>query len=165
MGNGTDRPVDRPGAGLQQSVRRQYRTNRVGTTSVSVPDWWRVQDFWRVHSRVSMGSAQHQQRICDAYLHSDLFHCAADVRREYREMVRVCVGLESVCVVLVDPLDLGHDLHAIHPCMHLPIVTGTRRSRNERDPKWGAPGLAEFARPGTTTLGSFRSYLWNRRTR
>src|SRR5579864_3532221 len=42
-------------------------------------------------------------------------------------MVGVCVGAKSLRVVLVDSLDLGHDVYAFHARLRVPAGAGTAR--------------------------------------
>src|SRR5579864_2780896 len=42
-------------------------------------------------------------------------------------MVGLCVGPESLRVVLVDSLDLGYDVYTIHSCVRVPAGLGTAR--------------------------------------
>src|SRR5579884_3529678 len=57
-------------------------------------------------------------------------------------MVGICLGTESVRLVLVDSLDLGHDLHTVH-------------SRVDLSARAGTAGLAWLA-----WMGSIRRAVW-----
>src|SRR5215472_8339718 len=60
------------------------------------------------------------------------------MRRRHCKMLGLCLGIESLRVVLVDSLDLGHDVHTVHsrlhlsPCARIAGLAGVARVGNLR---------------------------------
>src|SRR5437899_569966 len=99
----------------------------MGTAALSLSDWRSFQGVRRLHARIGVGSAERQQSFRYDHVHSHFSDCSQDIRGERREMVGVCVGAESLRVVLVDSLDLGYDVYAVHPRVRVPAGTGAAR--------------------------------------
>src|ERR1700756_762194 len=99
----------------------------MGAAALSISDRRSVQALRDLLSGLSVGAAQRQQPLRNTHVHSHFSHCAQDIWRERREMVGVCVGAESLRVVLVDSLDLGHDIYTFHSLLRVPAGTGTAK--------------------------------------
>ena len=72
----------------------------------SVPsDGGSLQALRYLHVCLGMGSAKHQQPLCRAHENSDLSDRAENIRRTCRALVSMGMGVESLHLVLVDPLE------------------------------------------------------------
>ncbi len=119
----------------------------MGTADLSVLDWWRIQVVRRLYAHISVDVTHHQQFVRDPYLHSYFPDRSQNARRTCRRLVSVDVGSVSVHLVLVGPLDLGHDADAADSGRRIPACVGVA-------------GLA-----GPARMAAVRSALRNRCSR
>ncbi len=86
----------------------------MGTSALSVSDGGSLQDLWYLYLRVGMGFADDQLPFRGTHDASDFYDCAANIRRARRDLVCAGMGIQSLHLVLVDSLDLGHYFHSAY---------------------------------------------------
>src|ERR1700722_2573043 len=119
----------------------------MGAAALSIPHWRSFQTLRHLHVRVGLGTAGYQQRVRDVHYGSDLLDRSPNFRRASGCVVGVELGAMSVCLVLVDPLDLGYDFH--------PVCSGVVFSRRS--------GVGRMA--GLARVDSFWRAVWRWSTR
>ena len=136
MGDGPHWAVRRSRSGLRQSLWRFDRSYGLGTSPLPFFDRWSVPRVRHLFPGVGVGVADHQQPVHGANLDSDFLDCPGNDRRKAGPGVGLDLGAIAICHVLVDPLDLGHDVFAARA--RLPISGRTPTATRERLERLGA---------------------------
>ena len=139
-------PVHRSRPGIQQSVRRQYRPNRMGAAPLSLSNGRSVQAIRHLHAFIGLGAVDDQQLVRDADLPSHLPDRPQNVRRAHRLLVGYGWGL---C-----PYVWYWSIHWIWDTTFTPFILCVHLS-------FGRLELQRLA--GMAGLGSLRGVIWHRR--
>src|ERR1700692_1933750 len=87
----------------------------MGASAISLPDGWSLQGFRCLQLRLGMGFAVDQLPFRSTDYDSRLSDRIQKFRGASCALVGAGLGVQSLRLVLVDSLDMGHDVYSAHP--------------------------------------------------